>query len=1551
MTMPHPPQTHSFMIPRVLMPCCAAALLMTSLTFATAAPPWNFANQSPTWPPPTGYLPTQYSIPLEASAVGGAIRLRFFEPNTYTIFRKNEGTTAWGNAIATGVVATAGSTWTDTTVVEGQMYDYRATTTTGALRAGWVTAGVKVDQTLPRGRLALVVSNDIPVKLADEYAQYKADLISEGWFIHEIVTPRAPDYLSNGTGPADSYGIPTAPFANAHVLIRNQIIALHNQYPGQLKNVVLLGKVPVPRSGHYLSGPDGHGNRAAVGADAYYAEMDGVWPDNLSNAPFSVDNGEVTGFINNPDGSVTFPPDMVPFMNGSTPYAAEDIKDKRLEGGGPHIIEYYQPYIITVNDGLLTKIEVSALFWSIVSVANGRVNVPGDNKFDWEYLSGTGGNKSVELGFGRIDFSNNVPGEYEAMRMYFNKLHRYKTASPDFQAGRRAVHRVLYDQVAVNALLSMPGVVGMNSLDFTRTTDLPVLANADFDRDAAYSAESGPYLFYFKGNSTPSESTGAKAVFWTGLQSNWGYWFEPVVSSNQNAMQRRLAEDSYILSYTWSIFDSFYLYQRMGLGFDAGDMMRVSISDKTWAAGYQPRITTNYGSGNDGSQALFMNHMGCPTLRLFMFAPPTGLSVVSAGGHPNLSWTASANPPPGEPAILGYHIYRSATQEGPFVRLTTAPIAGTTYADLSVTTGAWHYLVRAVRLEPTGAGSYYNASLGASGSIDLTNGPSPLQVSTSSLAPASWKTDYQATLKAAGGTPVYTWSVVNGALPPGLGLTDAGVISGLPTAAGTYGFTVRATDQLGQFSEQVLSIAVESNKIANFFAEANTFITGYSSTRWGFTNPALLLSGPVYLYQPFLRFDLSGFVSNNSFVRAKLILTLEGNTQPNSNASVLVALTQDAGQNWTESAIVWATRPLDDVSLAHARATAFPSAFGTLEFDITDMVKKTLSEDPAKKLGLRLYTNWGNAFENEVRISSRYASGAARPKVVIETTDAPAITIQSPTINPASLHVGSSLVIEATAAAIPAQASGLTVSWSKQSGPGQVLFSSPTTASTNVSFSEVGDYVLRLTAQDGVLSSTKDLVVRVLAVPLATAAAYGPSQGLIVRLPFDEGSGTSTADVSGVTPANPGILRTIGATGVPTWVNTGRIGKALNFDGAGQRVEIDDSTAKPLDGMQKLSASLWVKLNAADANAHAILVKRTSSTASTTSYALTINSAEKLSMSVANKTAVVGDNILAVGQWYHVVMVFDGSLSSNNLRLYLNGSPEKFGTTITGQPDNKIPRNPTSKLRVGDFTASAVTASFNGQIDEVRLYDRVLTLEEIQDLAGGAPANMGPQILLGGPVGGNVGEPIALGAAVSDDGLPGSLQLQWSLASGPQAVSFADATAASTTVTANAGGDYSLRLVASDGSITTWKDLLAVVTGSSLNAGYLSWLEANSLPADGSGLGAPNASASGDGIANAVKYALGLDADSSGYAGRLSSGMVEEGGQDYLSLTYQCPDPALTGVGYLVKVGGDLTAWSPDVTVVSESITAGLKTITVRDNQPIDPTHPKRFIRLEVNLQ
>lgn len=53
---------------------------------------------------------------------------------------------------------------------------------------------------------------------------------------------------------------------------------------------------------------------------------------------------------------------------------------------------------------------------------------------------------------------------------------------------------------------------------------------------------------------------------------------------------------------------------------------------------------------------------------------------------------------------------------------------------------------------------------------------------------------YSETLNAAGGTSPYSFSLASGSLPPGLSLSSSGVISGTPTSAGTYTFSVTVTD-------------------------------------------------------------------------------------------------------------------------------------------------------------------------------------------------------------------------------------------------------------------------------------------------------------------------------------------------------------------------------------------------------------------------------------------------------------------------------------------------------------------------------------------------------------------------------------------------------------------------------------------------------------------------------------------------------------------------------------------------------------------------------------
>jgi hypothetical protein len=64
-------------------------------------------------------------------------------------------------------------------------------------------------------------------------------------------------------------------------------------------------------------------------------------------------------------------------------------------------------------------------------------------------------------------------------------------------------------------------------------------------------------------------------------------------------------------------------------------------------------------------------------------------------------------------------------------------------------------------------------------------------------------------LFADGGVPDYTWTLVDGELPPGLELTESpGRITGTPTTAGTFTFTVLVTDSRGATAERTFSITI-----------------------------------------------------------------------------------------------------------------------------------------------------------------------------------------------------------------------------------------------------------------------------------------------------------------------------------------------------------------------------------------------------------------------------------------------------------------------------------------------------------------------------------------------------------------------------------------------------------------------------------------------------------------------------------------------------------------------------------------------------------------------
>ncbi|MCL2488839.1 MAG: carbohydrate-binding protein, partial [Oscillospiraceae bacterium] len=124
-----------------------------------------------------------------------------------------------------------------------------------------------------------------------------------------------------------------------------------------------------------------------------------------------------------------------------------------------------------------------------------------------------------------------------------------------------------------------------------------------------------------------------------------------------------------------------------------------------------------------------------------------------------------------------------------------------------------------------------NAAVGAlraavTGLVEI-DGPVPPRITAETVPPGSVGTIYSHALTAAGDTPV-TWSIDSGSLPDGITLSTAGVLSGTPTAAGTFTFTVKAVNAGGSDEKQftlVIAGAAEQIKYGDINGDGDLTIT------------------------------------------------------------------------------------------------------------------------------------------------------------------------------------------------------------------------------------------------------------------------------------------------------------------------------------------------------------------------------------------------------------------------------------------------------------------------------------------------------------------------------------------------------------------------------------------------------------------------------------------------------------------------------------------------------------------------------------------------------
>ncbi len=236
---------------------------------------------------------------------------------------------------------------------------------------------------------------------------------------------------------------------------------------------------------------------------------------------------------------------------------------------------------------------------------------------------------------------------------------------------------------------------------------------------------------------------------------------------------------------------------------------------------YAITFKASNGIGSNVTQNFTLTVNQAPTITsanstTFM-AAAAGTFTVTASGYPTASLSESGALPSGVSFVNNSN--------------GTATLAGT---PASGTAGSYPITITATNgVSPNATQNFTLTVQNATGTITLS--PASMPAGTVGVS-------YRQTVMASGGTAPYRFTVSSGTLPSRLSLTSAGVLSGLPVAIGSFGFTIKATDAKGTTGSHDYTLVINPPVI---LLSPNTLLTGTAGKSYG---QILMASGGIAPY-------------------------------------------------------------------------------------------------------------------------------------------------------------------------------------------------------------------------------------------------------------------------------------------------------------------------------------------------------------------------------------------------------------------------------------------------------------------------------------------------------------------------------------------------------------------------------------------------------------------------------------------------------------------------------------------------------------------------------
>lgn len=517
---------------------------------------------------------------------------------SYRIFRKLKSDASWGTAVTT--LTGNDTVYTDNSVQLATSYEYLIEKNAGSYNAyGFINSGIEIPVTNTPKIVILLVDSVMRDSINSELTQWTLNAENEGWKVVRIDVSRG---LKSDA-------------------VKDKVVLEYQKDPENTKSLFIVGHVAVPYSGFFKpTPPDAHTEHiVAWPADAYYADIDGMWSD-----------------------------DQVDDTTGA---------QKRN--------------------------------W----------NRPNDGVWDQTIL---GNNNTADIAVGRVDFFDMpafTKSEATLLKDYLKKLNEYKVA--DYRAQRRALIDDNFGAFSGEAFSAsgwgnFSTLIGReNILECTAGNGMDYLGTMDTASYLwSYGCGAGSYTSCSGvGTTVNFAARQPQSVFTMLFGSYFGDW------DNRNNVLRAALAHGKILTNVWSGRPRWF-FHHMALGGTIGESTILTQNNRNPGALY---------NGMNFMNGIHIALLGDPTLKHHYVKPPKNLfTILKDSAHVNLTWSVSGE------TVLGYNIYKRKLKDINYVKLNNTIVNTASFDDSCVSSpDTFIYQVRAVLLETTPSGSYYNESIGA----------------------------------------------------------------------------------------------------------------------------------------------------------------------------------------------------------------------------------------------------------------------------------------------------------------------------------------------------------------------------------------------------------------------------------------------------------------------------------------------------------------------------------------------------------------------------------------------------------------------------------------------------------------------------------------------------------------------------------------------------------------------------------------------------------------------------------------------------------------------